>query len=111
MKVGAFRRKPISAERWDSERLFNNFKGTPWRPVPGRGGDEIRITVAVPDSEPRIKPETAEDKEITRRRAIVTKPDILKFGMTEAARDAEQLTEGQQLRITRKSAETGLRRN
>ena len=46
LKVAPYRRRPES-ERWKWEEM-RNIKGTPWEPVPGRGGIEIKSKVTIP---------------------------------------------------------------
>lgn len=40
IKARTVSRREIDQEKWNNE-LFNQFQGTPWRPVPGRTGDEL----------------------------------------------------------------------
>ena len=83
VKCRSFRRKVIKEERWDAQAI-KDIQGTPWRPVPGRGGDEIRIDVRIPEGKTSIPVPVigAEEQEITRRRVRINKSDIMRRGMT-----------------------------
>ena len=48
VKARTIRRKAITKDRWDQE-MFNKIRGTPWQPIPGVAGDEIKIRVKMPD--------------------------------------------------------------
>jgi hypothetical protein len=45
-----------AGEAWNVAR-FNDIRGTPWEPVPGRGGAEVRSKIVVPTdrSQPMIQ--------------------------------------------------------
>ena len=56
VKCRDFRRKPVEEDRWNEE-AFDKFKGTPWEPVPGKSGTEIRTQIAMTDdTEPVTQP-------------------------------------------------------
>ena len=72
IKVRSIRRKSSNSERWSIEE-FNQLKGTPWEPEPGRPGVEIGTRVRIPaemneDIEEAVP---AEDKEIIARRVYI----------------------------------------
>ena len=59
------------------------MKGTPWQPVPGRDGMEVKSRVVIPsDHKDKAEAVQGEDKEVQTRRLRINKKDIEKFGMT-----------------------------
>ena len=48
IKVRSVLRKASDADRWDIV-AFENMKGTPWEPEPGRPGIAVRCRVRLPD--------------------------------------------------------------
>ena len=67
-------------EAWDIGR-FNDIRGTPWEPVPGREGIEIRSKVVIPIDRtgPRQAME-AEEKDFIAGRMRITREFIRKVG-------------------------------
>ena len=67
----------------------------PWRPVPGRGGDDVRINVDIEiPREPAAESsriETPQDpEESMKRRVRITREDVKKYGTTEIAEGVGQ---------------------
>mgnify|MGYP001264530129 FL=1 len=57
--------------------------GVPWRPVPGRGGDDIRIDVNIPEPREVIPPIPRQpESEPARRRTRLNRSDFMKHGFT-----------------------------
>ena len=70
------------AERWKKDVILN-VTGVPWRPVPGRGGEEIRVDVNIPEPREVIPPIPRQpDVEPARRRVRINRSDIVKHGYT-----------------------------
>ena len=68
--------------QWEKSK-FEALTGTPWEPVPGREGIEIRSNIVLTErlDEPRRTPEP-EEQEVVRRRAGIRKEDVMEFGAT-----------------------------
>ena len=82
IKTRSFRRKAIMAERWD-KNVITSVVGVPWRPVPGRGGDDIRIDVNIPEPREVIPPIPRQpESEPVRRRTRINRSDAMKHGFT-----------------------------
>ena len=56
LKARTIRRYSEATERWKTE-LFDNFRGVPWKPVPGREGDQITIKASIPETRVVHQPE------------------------------------------------------
>ena len=82
-------------EAWDVGR-FNDIRGTPWEPIPGREGIEIKSKVVIPASrtEPRQLVE-GEEKEFIVRRARISREVIRKVGFTIGCPGCRAVNRGQ----------------
>ena len=64
VKARDFRRKTFHKDRWDREN-FDNIKGTPWEPTPGRNGDYIiKSRIVLPDAGPVSMPARGREDEV-----------------------------------------------
>ena len=62
---------------------MNNVVGTPWQPQPGKLDDAIPVRVHMPEEGDNIsKPPETEDKIANRRRARITREDVVRIGFT-----------------------------
>ena len=97
IKSRDFRRKPIEKERWNKDRL-NEFKGVPWEPVPGQGGDiRIKTRVNMPEETENITaPVEGEETNCVTRRTRINNNDIMKFGFTVGCNGCRAINRGQQ---------------
>ena len=59
IKVNSFNRRP-EEERWNQEE-FGGIQGTPWEPIPGRGGIEVKSRFMMIGEEEVIPPLSARD--------------------------------------------------
>ena len=67
-----------------------NMKGVPWETVPGKPGDAIPVHVKMPEEEEEEEEENTkkdpatlgEPHQAVRRRARITRADIIKMGFT-----------------------------
>ena len=76
IKIRDIRRKGTESERWNLDK-FNSFQGTPWEPIPGREGIELKTCVHVPkDTDPVNPVAKGEDKEAIPRRVRITREQI-----------------------------------
>ena len=80
IKVRDVKRKGTEEQRWDISK-FNEFKGVPWEPIPGREGIEIKARVNVPREGGRPDP-VMRGSEPVPRRARITREDMRKMGFT-----------------------------
>ena len=70
------------AEAWN-QQWFNDVRGTPWEPIPGRGGIEIRSRVMLPEERQRPIPVIRGDEgDYIVRRVRITRETIRKLGFT-----------------------------
>ena len=68
------------SEAWN-QRWFNDVRGTPWEPVPGRAGVELRSKVLMPEDRQRPIPVIRGDEEdYIVRRVRITRETIRKLG-------------------------------
>ena len=83
IKARDFRRLASAEERWSPQRI-RSVAGTPWEPKLGRMDDTIPVRVHTPEEGDDIaKPPEAEDnKEPSKRRARITREDIVRLGFT-----------------------------
>ena len=73
IKVRDVRRYGIDRDKWDLAK-FNDFKGVPWEPVPGREGIELKCRVNIPRDNSRLEPPmVGEARDPIRRRARITR--------------------------------------
>lgn len=92
LKARSFRRKPESL-RWDWE-FFKEVKGTPWEPIPGREGIEIKSRVTMPEDIKISKVPEGEEREIRSRRVRILKSDIERFGFTQNCAGCRSINRG-----------------
>ena len=68
IKVSTVKRFGTKDESWNND-MFMGFKGTPWEPVPGREGVEVKASLEwakqPEDPKPVVEPE---EKSLVRRR-------------------------------------------
>ena len=70
------------AEAWNPQ-WFNDTRGTPWEPTPGRSGIEIRSRVLLPDERQKPIPVICgDDGDYIVRRARINRETIRKLGFT-----------------------------
>ena len=95
IKVRDIRRKGTNKERWNVSN-FNEFKGVPWEPIPGREGIEIRARVHVPsDREPLQPPMQGEERQVIPRRARITREQVRMMGFTVGCPGCRAVNRGQ----------------
>ena len=75
IKVRSIKRKASIEARWNKE-LIDSFKGTPWEPVPGKEGAEIKTSVCIPCEFNPTETEIGVRKEVIRRRFRITPKDV-----------------------------------
>jgi hypothetical protein len=82
-------------EAWDMGK-FNDIRGTPWEPVPGREGIEIRSRVVIPvtRTEPGQLME-GEDRDFIVRRMRINRETIRKLGFTIGCPGCRAVNRGQ----------------
>ena len=93
IKARSVRRKAIMSDRWNIEE-FDKCKGGPWKPVPGRHGDEIMIRASIPDTRPVEKVKELTGEEPTKRRVIITKEMVHKYGFTQRCAGCAAISRG-----------------
>ena len=82
LRARSIKRKGNREEQWNVEQ-FKELRGTPWEPIPGREGIEIKSKIDLPAEEGMPEPiQEPEDREIIIRRAGITKADIKEHGQT-----------------------------
>ena len=82
IKVRDVRRHGLEKDKWDIAR-FNNMKGVPWEPVPGREGIEIRAKVLMPEDRQQVSPPLeGEVKDAVPRRVRITREQVRMQGFT-----------------------------
>ena len=82
IKVRTFRRKASKESRWNRIE-FDAIQGTPWEPIPGREGIELKTAVVIPRAPgPIIEPVEGMVRPIVRRRFQIRKEDANQHGMT-----------------------------
>ena len=93
VKCRDFRRKPIEEDRW-SVKTFDEFKGSPWEPIPGRSGMEIRTQIVISeDSAPVTRPVVVRE-EFGPRRLHIRREDLIKFGSTAGCPGCRAMNRG-----------------
>ena len=86
IKVRTVRRKAGDDLRW-SKGLFNEFKGLPWQPVPGRESLEPPIKVTVPDEDRALlKPVEIQRRELIKLDFRINRSMVKDYGLTEGCR-------------------------
>lgn len=93
VKARTVRRREVEEDKWNKE-LFNQFQGTPWKPVPGRSGDELRVRVSIPDTRPVEAPPRPSQEEAARRGVIITKEMVNKYGFTSRCAGCQAINRG-----------------
>lgn len=77
-QVGSFNRRPEEG-RWNQEEL-GGVKGTPWEPIPGRGGIEVKSTISIRRKEntpiPGPIPQPSA-RDVIPRRIYIRRQDVL----------------------------------
>ncbi|MFM7978103.1 MAG: hypothetical protein ACKPKO_02210, partial [Candidatus Fonsibacter sp.] len=76
MNVRAVRRRGEEGARWH-DGTVSIMRGTPWEPVPGREGTEVRSRVVLPEvtkAVPAAREYTCEER--VRRRPNIEKRDV-----------------------------------
>ena len=82
IKVRDVRRHGIETDKWNLAR-FNDFKGVPWEPIPGREGIELKCRVNVPREGAGVEaPMIGEDREPVHRRVRITREQVRMMGFT-----------------------------
>ena len=93
LKVSTFNRRP-EEERWNQEE-FGAVQGTPWEPIPGRGGIEVksRFQVRGDEEEPIPQPST---RDVVPRRIYIRREDVSesKYGLTPGCKGCEAANRG-----------------
>ena len=93
LKARSIRRKAREEERWNKQ-LFDKFQGVPWKPVPGRDGDAIRVRASIPETRPVEKSKQLDVEETSRRRVRITKEMIEKYGITRKCQGCTAINRG-----------------
>ena len=76
------RRHGIETDKWNLSQ-FNDFKGVPWEPVPGREGIEIKCRVNLPRDRSGVEPPmVGEDRPLVHRRVKITREQVRLMGFT-----------------------------
>ena len=85
VKARDFKRLADPLERWNKEAIMQ-MKGTPWEPIPGTRDDSIPVHVRLPEEEGNLQPREpgnlSEPQREIRRRARITRDEVLKAGFT-----------------------------
>ena len=82
IKVRDIRRHGIETDKWDIGK-FNDFKGVPWEPIPGREGIELKCRVNLPQDRASIEPPmVGEDRPFVPRRVRITREQVRMMGFT-----------------------------
>ena len=69
-------------EAWN-QQWFNDTRGTPWDPIPGRGGIELRSRVLLPEDRQKPLPVIrGDDDDYIVRRVRINRETIRKLGFT-----------------------------
>ena len=80
VKARDFKRLGSPAERWDKNAVLS-IRGTPWEPIPGRSDDAIPSRVHLPEEGSAVgDPMAGEPKDNIRRRARISRSDIIRVG-------------------------------
>ena len=84
IKVRSFSQR-VEEERWNQEE-FNQAEGTPWEPIPGRAGVEIKARFQFKDlaAEPVIKAPVT--RESTTRSLHIAKDNLKKYNLSPGCR-------------------------
>jgi len=95
IKVRAVRRKGSEQERWNWEE-FNEVKGSPWEPTPGRPGIEMTSRIGGDESKRDMQPkdDSAEPKELIQRAFRIEKKDVLAHQSTEGCQGCKKAISG-----------------
>jgi len=112
IKVRSVRRKGTAQARWDAG-LWERVKGTPWEPVPGREGVEVRSSVELPPAPMEVPPMVDAPKwEQYGRRPNIQMKDVKNLGMTPGCPGCVAANRGSAARKhteeCRKRMETGM---
>ena len=76
------RRVGLVSERWNKEAV-NGMRGTPWEPIPGRVGIEVKASVHFKEDKDELKgAQEGGRRPIIRRRVKITKGEVERMGMT-----------------------------
>ena len=79
-KARSFKRKPES-QQWDYE-AFSKMHGTPWEPIPGHEGREVKSSVNIHNAP--IQPEVKVAHELKHvRRTKIPSSEVLRQGLTQ----------------------------
>ena len=94
IKVRSVRRKGSHEDRWEIEQL-NAMRGTPWEPVPGSPGTEIKSRIA-PDREEKdvIPREDGEDREVRLKEFRIERRDVFDNGPTRGCPGCDKVITG-----------------
>ena len=79
VKAKDFRRKRDHDERWNVSR-FDVFRGVPWEPIPGIGGEELRTFVSLPVERSSPEPMLRSIDDYVPRRFRIRKEDLERYG-------------------------------
>jgi hypothetical protein len=92
IKVNSFNRRP-EEERWNQEE-FGGIQGTPWEPIPGRGGIEVKSRFLMRGEEEIIAPPST--REVIPRRIYIRREDVSesKYGLTPGCKGCEAANRG-----------------
>ena len=94
IKARDIRRRGTKEEQWDLGK-FNEFRGVPWEPVPGREGIEIKARINMPrDREPVRPPMVGEEREAVPRRVKITREQVRTMGFTVGCQGCRAVNRG-----------------
>ncbi len=95
IKARDFKRRSDGDQRWSWEEL-EKVKGSPWEPIPGREGIELKTSVNIDTGEAVHDPMIGFEKPYVKRRFRINKEDVLRRGMTPGCKGCSALNRGGQ---------------
>ena len=94
IKVRSFRRRASKEQRWNRE-VVDSIRGSPWEPIPGREGIEIKTSVCIPCEEGQtIEREDGVAREVVRRRFHIRAKDVEKYKPTMDCEGCKSVNRG-----------------
>ena len=94
VKARNFKRLGSLEERWNKDALLS-VVGTPWEPVPGKQSDALPVRIKLPEEGSAPDPvNLGEPAPEIRRRARITRADVLRFGFTQGCPGCTAISRG-----------------
>ena len=93
VKCRDFCRKPIEEDRWDAKK-FDEFRGSPWEPVPGKTGMKIRTQIVISEDSTPVTTPVVVREELGPRRLRVRRDDLLRYGFTAGCPGCRAMNRG-----------------